>query len=286
MRSVVALVTGHEARARIRSSLVGHAAVEFCGVRAELLRRVASHPTAVVITELWDDTGASTAVAVEQLRMKFPAIPVLAYCVLRHATSRELLAMAHAGVNGFVLRGFDDVGRALRMALANADDDCLEQVMGHELGNLLAADVRPVVAHCLSHARTSHTVSGVAAGLGVHRRTLVNRLAQAGLPSPSAVISWCRLLLAARLLEDPGRSVESVALALDFGSGTALRSMLRRYTGLQPKAVRRGGGAECVLRALRHQLEQRVAAQPPLDSWRERGQDAKQKLDRTSRGGA
>jgi AraC-like DNA-binding protein len=262
MPLVVALVSDREACARIRSSLHGNASVDFCRGRAELVRRVASLPTGVVITELWDASGAPTAIVVEHLRARFPAIPVVAYCTLCHTTSRELLAMARAGVNGFVLRGIDDVGDALRVALAAADDNCFELAMSRELATVLAADVQPVVAHCLSHARCAYTVTAAAAALGVSRRTLFNRLANAGLPSPSAVISWCRLLLAARLLEDPERSVESIALALEFGSAAALRGMLRRYTGVLPNDVRRRGGAAYVLESLRCELKrgrQRVA---------------------------
>ena len=254
MRLILALVTECEARTRIRSSLHGKASVEFCGERAELLPRVENQPTSIVITELWDTTGAPTAAAVQRLRCHFPALPVLAYCTLRPETSRELLAMAHAGVNGFVLRGVDDIGDALRAALTAADDDCLELVMSRELGTLSADNLRPLVAHCLSQARCKHTVASVAAAMGVSRRTLVNRFTHAGLPPPRTIIAWCRLLLAARLLEDPARSVESVALALEFGSGAALANMLRRYTGLPPRELRRHGGVRCLLAVLRKKL--------------------------------
>jgi AraC-like DNA-binding protein len=255
MHLILALVTDCEARLRIRSALHGEAAVEFCDERAALLVQVANQPTSVVITELWDAAGAPMATAVERLRTRFPALPMLAYCVLRPETSRELLAMARAGVNGLVLRGIDDVGDALCAALAAADDDCLEVVMTRELGTLSAANLRSVVAQCLTQPRSRHTVASVAAAMGVNRRTLVNRFTHAGLPTPSEVIGWCRLLLAARLLEDPERSVESVGLALKFGSGAALANMLRRYTGLLPTELRRRGGVDCLLEALRRELE-------------------------------
>ena len=65
----------------------------------------------------------------------------------------------------------------------------------------------------------------------------------------SAMIAWCRLITAARLLEDPGRTVEQVALLLDFPSGASLRNMLKRYTGLAPGEVRENGGMRCVIHA-------------------------------------
>jgi hypothetical protein len=49
---------------------------------------------------------------------------------------------------------------------------------------------------------------------------------------------------------------------LKFGSGAALRAMLKRHTGLRPDDVRRQGGFTCLLRLLRDKIEiarQRVA---------------------------
>src|SRR3546814_9586520 len=83
----------------------------------------------------------------------------------------------------------------------------------------------PFVTFCLEQARRAITVPEAAAALGVHRKTLVDRLAAAGFPTPSAMIAWCRLITAARLLEDPGRTVEQVALLLDFPSGSDRQSV-------------------------------------------------------------
>jgi len=60
-------------------------------------------------------------------------------------------------------------------------------------------------------------------------------------PAPSILITWCRLIIAAHLLEMRGDSVERVALALDYPSATALRNTLRRYCGCRPADLRSGG---------------------------------------------
>jgi transcriptional regulator GlxA family with amidase domain len=56
------------------------------------------------------------------------------------------------------------------------------------------------------------------------------------------------------MLEDPARSVEQIALLLDFSSAASLRNMLKRYTGLSPREVRENGGLRCVLHAFRQTL--------------------------------
>jgi hypothetical protein len=48
--------------------------------------------------------------------------------------------------------------------------------------------------------------------------------------------------------------VEQVALLLDFPSGTSLRNMMKRYTGLRSREVRENGGVQCVLHAFKREL--------------------------------
>lgn len=235
----------------MRSSINEGWIVEYCAESSQLVARVINDSVSLVITELWDITGIATSGAVAQIRQRFPSLSVVAYCVLRPETSGELLSMARAGVNGFILRGVDDLGGKLRAALAAAEEDSLELVLSRELGALSSADLRSIVGVSLSQARCDRSVGAVAKTLGVSRRTLANRVAQAGWPPPRAIIGWCRLLLAARMLEDPKRSVESVGLSLQFGSGAALANMLRRYTGLPPRELRKHGAVSALLAALR-----------------------------------
>ena len=47
------------------------------------------------------------------------------------------------------------------------------------------------------------------------------------------------------------RTIESIALQLEFPSDTSLRNMMKRYTGLKASEVRQRGGARCVVAAVR-----------------------------------
>jgi AraC-like DNA-binding protein len=109
------------------------------------------------------------------------------------------------------------------------------------------ADTAAFVRYCLTHAGDSPSIQHAARVLGMDRKTLRNRLVQQQLPPPREVLAWCRLLVAARMLEDPGRSVEQVGLALGCGSATALRNLFLRHTGSRPKAIRKLGGMRYVL---------------------------------------
>jgi AraC-like DNA-binding protein len=257
MAHVIGLIGDREARARIGDALRGQATVTFCDAAAELIDTLARAFVTAVVVELRDCTGVSTASVIRCLREGFPSIPVVAYCSLTRATPHDILTAAKAGASGLVLRGVDDTGVALRAALTSAADDCVARRVMRALEDAAPGSVRPIIEYCILHARNAPSVAQVARALGISRKTLVNRLGAAGMPTPSAIIGWCRLLQAAQLIEDPKRSVERIAHELDFPSGAALRNMLKRYTGLQPREVRENGGLRCVLHAFQRALASR-----------------------------
>jgi AraC-like DNA-binding protein len=246
---VLAVLRDRQCRARWEEAVRGYGRMGFCDRAAELAPRlVASTGVGAIVVEPRDDSGSSTAPLVGELRGAFPRIPVLAYCDHRRDRSTDILALARAGVHELVFRGVDDVRPALGSALASAARHCTASQLLAQLRDTIPAEALPFVAYCLEHAAEPLTVQGVAAALGVHRKTLVHRCAQARLPSPRTIIAWCRLVMAAHMLEDRGRSVEHVALALDFASGAALRNMLKRHTGFSARELRAAGGGQRVLR--------------------------------------
>jgi AraC-like DNA-binding protein len=249
---IVALMLDRVARARITETVRSIARPVFCDRVADVLRAVEvayvrGTRVGAVIIESHDEDGASTVPLVAALRERAPAVPVLAYFSLTAAPSADILAVARAGVSGLILRGHDDVGSALRSALATASDDCAARHILRELEPALPRLAHEVVEHCVQHGREPLTVADVAQALGVHRKTLVNRLTAAGLPPPRVVIAWSRLCLVAYALEEATIPIERVAMDFDFPSATALRNMCKRYTGLRPGQVRANGGLACVL---------------------------------------
>ncbi|WP_284349209.1 helix-turn-helix domain-containing protein [Roseisolibacter agri] len=120
---------------------------------------------------------------------------------------------------------------------------------------------RPLMELYLRGADGAMPVTEAARQLGVHRKTLRNRMEAAGLPAPADLRAWCRLFMAGRLLEEAGRTVESVAHQLEFSTGSALRNLIKRRTGLAPYMLREAGGlpyliacfnADCDRRRLAH----------------------------------
>ncbi len=251
---VGALVWDPSSRARLQDALRGQATARFCARQQELITLLENDLAGVVVLDMRDQEGNSTIGAVRHIREFFPSVPVVLYCSLSPDTSRDVLEFARAGVNELVLKGVDDIRISLRTALTVAADHCSALSLLKELEPVVPATIVPMIRYCLENSRRALTVEQVAEALGVHRKTLVDRVSTAGLPTPSAIISWCRLLIAARLLEDPGRSVEQVALLLDFPSGTSMRNMMKRYTGLRPGEVRENGGVRCVMHSFKREI--------------------------------
>ena len=251
---VVALVIGNKCRARVRGALSGRADVRFCELRGEILPLASTTHASAILLEPRDRAGHDVSPTVAAIRAGMPSVPVIAYIADESASSGDILALARAGVHDLVRAGFDDVGFALGAALASATAACATEAIRAELETLVAPDAWAFVSYCLTRANTPISVSSAAAALGLDRRTLVRRLERAALPSPSRIAGWCRVIAAARLLDQPIYTLEQAALRLEFPSGTALRNMLVRYTGLGPREIRENGGTRCVLHLFKREL--------------------------------
>lgn len=264
---VVALLPELEARRRLRTAFQDHADVTCCARRDELQELLASSCAELLIVDLWDADGLATAPVVSELRRNLPSLPVALYCQLTAQAAREILVLARAGAGAVLLRDVDDTPPMLRRLLREASSRRVAYESLAELRDLIPDHIAPMIEHLLVEASTATSVGSAASAFGINRKTLVNQFAAARLPPPSIMISWSRLLLATRLLEDAGRSVEQVAVAMGFGSGTALRNMLKRYVGLRPAAVRANGGMRHVLECLRRELASgsyaKVGSLPP-----------------------
>jgi AraC-like DNA-binding protein len=261
-----ALLFDRIVRARVSDALRSYATVDFVETPSHLLQRLTAGPVSLVIVECRDRQGRPTLPTVQAIRNGYPSVPIIAYMSLRQTPSSDILAMAHAGVHELIISGFDDEGVALRAVAESASRRCAATRVLEALRDDLPPSAVPFLQFCLERVWQTPTVAEAAEYLGVHRKTLIYRLRRTKLPSPRAMIAWCRLFVAGHMLEDRRRSVAHVALALDFTSGAALRGMLHRYTGLRPQQVRELGGLDAVLGAFRRVLSSSDAPAPGYSS--------------------
>jgi AraC-like DNA-binding protein len=250
---LVALVLGTEERARIRSAVKGRDFIlTFVDRVAELLEAVTREPLpiAAIIVEVRDLDGRPTHHAVATLHSDGSGVPIVGYCRAGAEHSGEIRSLVLAGVHQLLFHGIDDSGVALRSILNAAQQASVGERAAAALMQLVPAKLEPFVSFVTRHP-TTQRVPEVAEALGYHRKTLVNHCAQANLPPPHELLAWCRLAVAGELLASTRRTIEAIALQLDFPSDTALRNMMKRYTGLRASDVRQRGGARAVVDTFR-----------------------------------
>lgn len=252
---VIALIQAAVRKTRILTALRARYLVHFVQNADELLAKVRTTVTPIhgIIVETSDERGRAVAETVRAIASTEQSPPIVAYCHAAAAHSAEIRSLVLAGAHELIFDGVDDSGVALRAIL-----DSAEQI---RLGERAAAQIKPLLQERLwpfvdyvTAVPTTQLVAQVADALGYNRKTLGNHCAQAHAPAPHELLVWCRLCVVAELLATTTRTIEAIALQLDFPSDSALRNMFKRYTGGRASDVRTKGGPECVVAAFRRAL--------------------------------
>jgi AraC-like DNA-binding protein len=246
--TIVALVLGAGVRAQVERSLMHVGNARFCELAAQLAPLVEATRAAAIVTEVFDAAQESVADALAELHVRAPDLPLILLVTLRPPVLREALAIAARVENAAaVVQGVDDLGAVVGASVAQAGAaDTASQIISAVLPHL-PAGLEPFFRYCALHAGKPLQVSVAVDGSRIARRTLDERLRRSGFPSAEELIGWHRILYAARELDRPGRTVESVAGELGFSSASALRNLYRRHARLTPIIARDRGGFAYVL---------------------------------------
>lgn len=169
--------------------------------------------------------------SIRTLAQATPSHAIVAWCERPALTTRHLLDIAQAGVAELVLRDVDDLRHVLGRILNSAMQRSHALHIEERLASSVPQQMRALFRFSLQHAHQPLDVDRVAAGFGITRQTLRNRLVQHRMPLPRAFITWCRLLVAGSLLDESGHTLDSVGWQLDFSSGHHLGTVMRRYVG-------------------------------------------------------
>jgi AraC-like DNA-binding protein len=165
---------------------------------------------------------------------EFPRIPAVALLSqVEQQTPRMVLALGRSGVRTIVDVRQPMGWRELRAVLVEGRSDDIQRLALARI----AADLPAAPADCqqffelLFRPRAAGTIRALAKALGILPSTLMSRFFRARLPAPKRYLAMARLVRAARLLENPGLSVASVANHLDYSSpqsfGRHVRTMLQ-----------------------------------------------------------
>lgn len=243
-RLVVALVVGRREELQLQEALRGTATLTTVSSNGDLTAALTTlgccRTSRALIVEARDRNGQPSIPLIRRVRSEFPSVPVLGYC--GPDESGLLIELVQADVQAVVLRGLDDARIVLRRKFQEADETCAAGMVLSRILPYVPSSLHTLVEYVVRFPRAEHSVEALAAVLGVTRKTLLNHCLRAGAPPPSAIVSMCRLLLAAHLLQSPGRTVEGIADDLEFASPSAFRNLCQRYFGLRPTELRNTAG--------------------------------------------
>jgi AraC-like DNA-binding protein len=176
----------------------------------------------------------------DRLVRGFPAVPTVAV-VAGGGNPEALLRLGARGVRTVVDVSAPEGWRRLRALIEAPASPATARIQGPVLTALgeVPPDARLFFEALVRCAPTHLTVRKVARTLHIPVSTLLSRFQRAGLPSPKSYLAALRLLHAALLLEDAGRSVADVAFRLEYSSPQSFGRHVRAMLGVTASEFRR-----------------------------------------------
>ena len=239
MTPTIAAVLGPGERARVEAAVGAGVAFVHQESIPEAIRLVRERPVAAVLLSVArcrDDALPE----LDRLVQGFPAVPTVAV-VAGPGHSEALLRLGARGIREVVDVSSPEGWRRLRALLDAPGTPAMARLQGPVLAALGEAppDTRLFFEALIRCAPNHVTVRQVARTLRVPASTLLSRFQRAGLPSPKSYLAAVRLLHAALLLEDEGRSVADVAYRLEYSSPQSFGRHVRAMLGVTATEFRR-----------------------------------------------
>lgn len=263
MGLVATLLPSQLRLSRLRAALRDRYGLVTCADFSELLRACSNEPVSLAIIDLFATPSLNEGFdALRQLKRRFPSVAVVLYVAVPPAQPRDLFEAGRFGLDALIVADVDDEPRRMLPLIEQAEARGVLETLRRALGDVKPT-VRDATLIAVTRAHQRLSPEGLAKILGVRRKSLSERLAQAGFPTAQRLIAWGRLIVAARMLEDSERSADSVALALDYPSGSAFRNTCQRYLHAAPQQIRARGGASYVIGAFLRQVQNPARSRAP-----------------------
>jgi len=194
----------------------------------------------VAVVDMIDPTGASAYGFARSLAEHYPGIGLVVYRRMVADSQAEVCQLGAAGVHDILIDGVTDEGYLARSIVLDACRRGAADLVMQELKKVL-----PERLYLFADAAVRNPAKGsivqIAQHLNVHRQTPNTWCKKERYLRPEEVLMWCRLLLVAAMLELTSRTLDSIAIELDYASATSLRNQLKNYTGMTATQIRATG---------------------------------------------
>jgi AraC-like DNA-binding protein len=205
---------------------------------------IASPPAAILVVDPYCGAAPGPAGLSSHLRsllLEFPSATVLAAMEVPPGRSGDLRTLGEWGVTDVICLDEDDTPEAVYRRLRSVEGRTLQSLLQRTLPPMMSGRARMLMMTAAEVVSVGGKGRDLARRLHLSERTVLRWAERAGLPAPRRMLAWMRILLAAVLLDDPGRTVLSVAHACGYSSDSSLRRAMQDFLGMGPAALRREG---------------------------------------------
>lgn len=215
----------------------------------------AAPASAVFLGDPYDAETGVLAPGLRTLLATHPSATVVTAMGVGPESGSDVRTLLGWGVAEVVALGVEDTPDAMRGRLVGAHARRLKRMLESALASLLT-----VGGHTLLLAAAEVVADGGGSGelarvLRASPRTVAAWCRRERLPTPRRLLACVRLMLAAALLDEGGRTVAQVARACGYTTDGALRRALRTFAGRGAAALRREGAFATAGRALAAELK-------------------------------
>lgn len=210
---------------------------------AQLAEAARTAPASALLVVDPHDSAAEGQVAPELARLldDLPSLAITAALPIEPGTQEVVRRLGGLGVVQVIDLTEEATAVGVGQRLAAARGRPLRTLMDRALPESISGAARAILAAATSIVAEGGQGQDLADSLKVTPRTVSRWCRRAALPPPKRLLAWMRILLAAELLDDPGRRITEVAAACGYAADSSLRHTLRTFVGMTPTELRRHG---------------------------------------------
>lgn len=172
---------------------------------------------------------------------RLPSLTVTAALPVEADRSSDVKRLGEIGVAQVIDMEEETTTIAVAQRLRSARGLPLRRLLDRALPASVSGAARAILAAATTIVAEGGQGADLADSMNVTPRTVSRWCRRAGLPPPKRLLAWMRVLLAAELLDDPGRRITDVATACGYAADSSLRHTLRTFLGLTPTELREQG---------------------------------------------
>jgi AraC-like DNA-binding protein len=228
---------------------------------------------AVAVVDPFEPAGGRECLSpqLRALLSEFPAATIIAALRVEAGEPDTLRRLLDWGVTEWIDLGRECSQGALERRLRLVRSRPVQRLLDQALPRGISNRARALLTVAADVVAAGGQATDMAAALGVNRRTVPRWCERADLPPPQRLLAWLRVLLAAELLDDPARSLESIARSCGYAGAPSFKTALRNLMQTTPRGLRERGAFQTASTTFARELselrEQARAKGKPAKAW-------------------